>query len=363
MRKTKFLTVAIILALAFVSCQKKQNVVSIGAVLPLTGNAASHGQDAQKGMNMAFDDFMNTVDAASFNVKLIVEDNFSTTQGSVSALRKLIQLHQLPIVIGPITTTDMLAMIPIAEQNQTILFSPSVSSPMVSNAGKYIFRMGPLAPDQSKVITQYAFNELNVKKVAILYMNDDTGHSYRDAFASDFTALGGEIVFSEKFERNDIDFKSHLLRLRLANAEALCIAGTPKTTGLILKQAKEMNLDIKFLSSAGAEGKELIEIAQNAADGIIFTSVAIDDIFIKKFMEEHNNEFPSLGIVLGYDAMAITLKLLYENPNDIEKLRDALSQVEFSGVTGRTIMTSGGDARKDIALKTVNNGEFIFLKQ
>jgi len=361
-RAAFFLAVIIVSSIVFWSCQKKQDVIEIGVILPLTGNAASHGQSAQRGMKMAFDDFMNTHDSASFKVRLIIEDNFSTTKSSVAALEKIIQSKRPAIIIGPITTTDMLAMIPVAEQNQTILFSPSVSSPMVSNAGKYIFRMGPLAPDQSRVITQYAVNELNLRKFGILYMNDDTGHSYKDAFTFDFTVLGCDIVFNEYFERNDIDFKSHLLKLKSANVEALCIAGTPKTTGLILKQAREMNLDIIFLSSAGAEGPELFEIAQKASEGLIFTSVAIDDVFIKRFMEKNQNEFPSLGIVLGYDAMAITLKLLYENPNDTEKLRDALSQVDFSGVTGRTIMMEGGDARKDIALKTVKDSEFIFLK-
>jgi branched-chain amino acid transport system substrate-binding protein len=363
MKRIKILSVvAMVLVFALGSCREKQDVINIGVVIPLTGNAASQGQDIKMGMDMAIANFMNTIDSTSFKIKLIVEDNFSTTKSSVSALEKLIQLQKSSIVIGPVTATDMLSMIPIAEKNKTILFSPSVSSPKVSNAGKYIFRMGPLAPDQSKVITEYAANKLKVKKIGILYMNDDSGHSHMEAFIPNFTALGGEIVFNESFERNDIDFKSHLLRLKSLNAEALFIVGTPKTTGLILKQATEMNLDLKFLSSTGAEGSEFIEIAQNAAEKIVFTSVPIDSIFIAKFKEKHNNQYPSLGVVLGYDAMAITLKLLYENPNDTEILRETLSRLEFSGVTGKTVMSTSGDARKDIALKTVRNGEFVFFQ-
>jgi len=340
---------------------REHGIVKIGVVLPLTGNAASHGQDIQKGMNMALADFMDTIDSASFNVKMIVEDNFSTTKGSVAALEKLIQIEKPSIVLGPVSTTDMLSMIPIAEKSKMILFSPSVSSPKVSNAGRYIFRTGPLAPDQSKILTQYIANTLKLKRVGIMYMNDDSGQSYQEVFIPDFTALWGEIVFNESFERNDIDFKSNLLKFKTTNAEALLIAGTPKTTGLILKQAKELNLDVIFLSSAGAEGAECLEIAQNAAEGIVYTSVAIEQDFIQKYKAENNNLPPSLGVVLGYDAMAITLKLLYENPNDNEQLREALSQVEFLGVTGKTLMSPSGDAHKDIALKTVKNGEFVFL--
>ncbi|MDR0603749.1 MAG: penicillin-binding protein activator [Bacteroidales bacterium] len=368
MTKKIFITIGVIAVVAigvivwWNKTGKQQETVKIGVIIPLTGNAASQGQDVQKGMNMAFVDFMSSIDSTLFKVKLIVEDNFSTTKSSIAALEKLIQIEKPSIVLGPLTTSDMLSMIPIAEKNKTILFSPSVSSPKVSNAGKYIFRMGPLAPDQSKVITQYVANELKLKRVGILYMNDDSGNSHMEVFVPNFTVLGGEIVFNESFERNDIDFKSHLLKLKSLNAEALFIAGTPKTTGLILKQAKELNLDIKFVSSTGAEGYDCIEIAQNAAENIVYTSVAIDSVFIAKFRKKYNNQFPSLGVVLGYDAMAMTLKLLYENSNDTEQLREALSHLEFSGVTGKTVMSASGDARKDIALKTVKNGEFIFLK-
>jgi branched-chain amino acid transport system substrate-binding protein len=359
MKKILIILISIIF---LIGCNNKKNEeIKIGVILPLTGNAASQGNDILKGMKMAYFDFMSKIDTNTFKIKMIIEDNSSTTKSSVSALEKIIQVSHPKIIIGPVTTTDMLSMIPIAERNKTILFSPSASSPKLSNSGKYIFRMGPLAPDQAKVLAKYAFETLQIKKVGILFMNDDSGNSHKNAFENSFKTIGGQIIKIESFNRKDIDFKNQLISLKGSNVDAIYIAGTPKTTGLILKQAKELNINVKFISSTGAEGSDCIKIAQNAAEGLIYTSIYMDSTFVAKYIKKYN-EYPTIGIALGYDAMAITLKLLKENSNDLESLRMALSHLKFNGVSGNTEMLPTGDARKDISLKLIKNNEFIFLK-
>lgn len=367
MKRKIFITIGVIAIVAigvvfYLNKDEKQEVINVGIILPLTGNAASQGNDVLKGMKMAYSDFMNNVDTITFKVNLIIEDNFSSTKSSVTALEKIIQIHQPAIVIGPVTTTDMLSMIPIAEKNKTILFSPSASSPKLSNSGKYIFRMGPIATDQAKVMAKYAYENQQIKKIGILYMNDDSGNSHKEAFETSFKTLGGEIDMVKSFDRKDIDFKSQLINLKTAKIDAVYIAGTPKTTGLILKQAKELNFNVKFISSTGAEGSDCLNIAQNAAEGIVYTSIYMDSTFIAKYVEQYK-QHPTIGVALGYDAMAITLKLLKENSKDKENLRIALSHLNYKGVTGKIVMLPTGDARKDISLKTVFNGEFVFLKK
>ncbi|OQB29776.1 MAG: Leucine-, isoleucine-, valine-, threonine-, and alanine-binding protein precursor [Bacteroidetes bacterium ADurb.Bin174] len=364
-KKTWFITVTIIaiialLVLYFIN-QEKSKTVNIGIVLPLTENVASQGNDVLNGMKMAYADFLEVEKNNLLEFKFIIEDNFSTPKGSRTALEKIIQVSKPMIVLGPITTTDMLSMIPVAESTKTILFSPSASSPKLSNSGKYIFRMGPVAPDQAKVMSNYAYNDLSIKQIGVLYMNDDSGKSHKEAFEKEYKTLGGEIVFEESFDRKDVDFKALILKIKAAKLSSIYIAGTPKTTGHILKEARESNLDVKFISSTGAEGDDLLEIAQNAAEGIVYTSIFVDSTFIAKYKEKHQQN-PRIGVVLGYDAMAITLKLLKENPNDKEKLKEALSKLDYQGVSGKTKMLPSGDAFKDIALKTVANGEFVFIK-
>ena len=358
MKKVKILLVAVmVLPLVFWSCQNKKDVMKIGFVFPLTGNSANHGNDFMQGAYMAYEDFKQTIDTTSIQIKFLVEDNFSTSKSSVSAFEKLIQIHKPWIVLGPVASSDMLAMVPIAEKNATILFSPAASSPHLSNAGKYIFRMALLAPDQTSVISKYAYNDLNVKEAAVLYTNDETGISYMNSFVDDYTALGGSIIYNESFEKENTDFMPQLLKLRASKSKVVYLSGSPKLLGIILKQAKEINLDVKFLGGYGAEGNDLIDIAQNAAEGFVYTSMPMDVGFIEKYKSVHQKN-PNMGVAVGYDAISITLKLLLENSQDKEQFRNALSQLEYNGVTGWTKILPSGDASKELILKTIKNGKF-----
>jgi len=337
--------------------------ISIGVVLPLTGNSAVHGRDILEGINIAYDEYLKSPISSSLKIKLVVEDNFSTTKGSVSAFEKLAQLYDPPIVIGPVASSDMLSMVPIAEKNKIILFSPAASSPKLSNAGKYIFRMSLLAPDQTKVISDYALHTLGVKEAGVLYMNDDTGISYMESFVADFTESGGQVTFNEKFEKNSTDFTSHLLRLKTSKAPVIFVSGVPKTVGMIMKQAKELHLDIVFLSNYGAEGVDLLNVAKNAANGLVYTSTPLDSNFAAKYQKTNQKE-PEVCVSLGYDAMKIVLTLLQENPQNQEALQVALSRLkDFEGVTGKTTILPSGDASKEIVLKTVTNNQFVFLNK
>ena len=339
---------------------QKEEVLKIGFVLPLTGNSANHGNDIMRGVYMAYDEFIKNVDTTKIKIQLLLEDNFSTTKGSVSAFEKLVQIHKPWIVIGPVASSDMLSMVPIAENSKTILFSPAASSPKLSNIGQYIFRMALLAPDQTKLISNYAINDLHVKSAGVLYMNDETGNSYMNSFVTDFTDLGGKIILKESFEKTDNDFMSLLLKLKTVKPDVVYISGVPLTVGLILKQAKEINLKCVFLSNYGSEGNDLLDIAKNAADGFVYTSIPIDTNFIAKYEALHHSK-PDIGVPLGYDAMSIALKLMVENREDKEHFRTALSKLEYSGVTGKTNILPSGDASKEVILKTVRNNKFIVL--
>jgi len=138
--------------------EQNQDVIKIGFVLPMTGDSANHGKDIMQGAYMALDDFKERIGATNVQIRFLEEDNFSTSKGSVSAFENLIQIHKPWIILGPVASSDMLALVPIAEKSETVLLSPTASSPSLSNAGKFIFRIALLAPDQTSVISKYAYS-------------------------------------------------------------------------------------------------------------------------------------------------------------------------------------------------------------
>ena len=291
-----------------------------------------------------------------------IEDNQSTPQGSVSALQKLINIHKLPVVIGPVASGNMLAMAPIAEKAKIVLISPAASSPKISDAGDYIFRNSLLAAPQGKMMANFCYESLQKRKVAILFIDDETGRGYKESFKSKIISLGGKVVFVDKYDKRGSDFRAQLSKLKQNLPEAIYVPSIPKTLGHILRQAKELGIKAVFLANYGAEGDALLKTAAEAAEDIYYTSVPIDSDFTKKFEDVHRRK-PTIGAPLGYDTLKLTALAIRNGGCSAEGIKKALYGIrDFSGATGRISFDHKGDATKEVIIKTVKNGCFVNLR-
>jgi len=363
---------AIIVVAVVVSClaavfylrsggDKEKNTVTIGVVMPLTGRAADQGKDILSGIELARDEINAKRREHEPVLRLVVEDNHSTPKGGVSAIEKLIQTVQPPAVIGPIASSIMLAMIPVAERERVVLLSPASSSPKISNSGEYIFRISLLAPPQAETLAEYARTKLKAQKAAILYINDDTGQSYRNAFKKAFTSRGGTVVFEDAYDKRGTDFRTQLTKLKGTDAEITFVPGIPQTIGLMLRQAKELGIKMQFLGNYGAEGQNLLSSAGDAAEGFIYTSIPISQDFVERFKAKHGRH-PTIGAPLGYDALMIVWHVIQEHGTSTEAIRSGLRTLkDYEGATGRTTILPSGDADKEVCLKYVHQGRFMTL--
>jgi len=338
----------------------ESNIVKVGVVLPLTGAAADQGKDILSGIELARDE-INAHHPDGPGVSLLVEDDQSMPKGGVSALEKIIQTERPPVVIGPVASSVMLAMIPIAEREKVVLLSPAASSPKISKSGKYIFRISLLAPPQAEALAQYARSDLKAHTAAILYVNDDTGLSYCEAFRGAWIRIGGALVFEDAYDKTATDFRTHVTKIKVASPDVTFVPGVPQTIGLIMKQAKELGLKTQFLANYGAEGASLLAIGGNAAEGLVYASIPISEDFASSFRARFGRH-PTIGAPLGYDALQIVWEVAREKGLTSEDMRRGLCRLSgFRGATGLTSMLNSGDAEKDVRLKTVRNGAFVAL--
>ena len=340
---------------------RDENTVTIGVVMPLTGRAADQGKDILSGIELARDEINARANENSLKLRVIIEDNLSSPTGGVSAIQKIIQTERPSVVFGPIASSIMLAMIPIAEREKTVLLSPAASSPQISNAGKYIFRISLLAPPQAEALAEYSRKTLKAQRAAILYINDDTGLSYRDAFRKSFESRGGTIVFEDSYDKAGTDFRSQLSKLKEVQADVTFVPGIPQTIGLIHRQAKELGLKMQFLGNYGAEGESLLISGGDAVEGFVYTSIPVSKDFVDRFRAKYGRH-PTIGAPLGYDAMTIVWRLAQEHGDSAESVREGLSNLKaYRGATGLTTILTTGDADKEVCLKIVLDGKFADL--
>jgi branched-chain amino acid transport system substrate-binding protein len=335
----------------FISNEK----IKIGFMAPLTGPTASQGEQFIEGRDFFMERYKGKL---KNKVEFIVEDTQGTATGAVSATQKLINIDNVTIVTGFMSSTEALAVAPLFEKAKVLFFIQGSSSPKLSAAGKYIFRHALLSSSQGEAAAEYIIKE-NLQDVCVFYMNDETGKMYYNYFQSTLEKLDKSVKLAESFEKTTSDFKTEIAKLKENRCLTLYFSGTPKTIGILLKQSNELDYHPRIISTYGIETQETIDLGGDLANGIIYTGVKTSQDFIAKFSSA-NKENPKIGHVLSYDSLTLLFNALEKTKGDSNKMASYFESMDsITGVTGKIFFNSQHDVFKEIQLKIIENGEFV----
>jgi len=340
---------------------KEEEVIKIGLIFPLTGGAANIGQGQKNAVELALEQLNDS------NIQLIFEDDRLEADDAVTAAQKLINVDKVDAIIGPSWSGATLAVAPIAESNRTLLLSPSASSPSITSAGDYIFRVYPADDMAVKMVAEFAFNNLKITKAAVLYdLANDSFVQERNYIKNEFEKLGGKIVIEESFKTKDTDFKTQLLKIKNSEAEVIFFSAFPVETGLFLKQAKELDLKQPFISlDTVVEDPSVITGAQEAAEGLIYQSPAKPENkehlnYVADYKERYEKDPPAYSAE-AYDCLMLVIKAIKESDGTKEDIKNKLYQIgqNYMGASGEITFDKNGDVSKSFILKTIKNGQFV----
>ncbi len=350
-------------------CKKQPEEIKIGAILPLTGEAAKYGDAAKKGIDLAIEEINSAGGIKGKKVQAVYEDSQGDPKLGVAAMHKLVTVDKVSTAIGDLFSSVTLAIAPLANKNKIVLLSPASSSPKITDAGDYIFRNCPSDVYEGSIMANYAYNKLGYRNVVLLYINNEYGVGIKDVFKKNFSEKGGVVVAEETFDQNATDFRSQLTKIKKATSEAIYLVGY-KEMGYILKQAKEIGIRTQFLSTVMFEDPEILKIAKNAAEGVIYSASAFDpksentviQNFVKSF-EEKYNQVPDIFAGLSYDATKIMSIAITQGGYSGEGIKTAMYNVKnYPGVAGETSFDANGDAILSPIIKQVKNGKFVPIK-
>ena len=363
--------VAIVLfALVFTQGKTGESkVVKIGAILVLTGPDAKAGQSARQGIEMAVEEINASGGVRGRTLQMIYEDDAGEPEKAVSAFRKLVNIDHVPAIIGPMASSCVLAVAPLAEKYKVVVLSPTASSPKITYAGDYIFRNTYSDAIEGAKTAEYAFKELHYTRAAILYINNDYGLGLKDAFAQKFQSLGGQVVLAEAYDPKSTDFRSLIAKVKQAKPDFLYLAGYSEM-GQILKQAYELGVRLPVMSCIMFEISDIARVAGKAAEGVIYAYPSYDPEkgseitvrFAQKFKAKYGT-LPDPEAAFSYDAVKILALAMERGGFSSEGIKNALYSIkDFEGVTGKTSFDKYGDVIKPVGFKMVKNGTYIWVK-
>lgn len=379
MRKKFWLPIALVLlaiatALGIILLQPRNTVpvTAYGAILPLSGDGASYGKSTQRGIELFLDS--QQFKDSKLQVNIIYEDSQLSPKSAVSAWNKLISTNKAVAVLGPFSSSEMLALAPLAERQKIPLISPTATSPEITKAGDYSFRIIPSDIYDGKAVANIIKRSLPSQKpipVAIVYINNDYGNGIKNVFETEANNAGLEIVQSQSFAPGTNDFRTILTELQNQKVKNVFLVGT-KEMGRFLKQMIELGMQYQVFSTGLIEDPEIISQAQTGANGVIYSypsfnpnggDQAVKD-FVARFQRKYQ-EKPDVVAALGYDLIALVVDATVRaKSSNSEAIKTALYETKgFPGLTGSITMDAQGDVIKGIGIKQVKNGKFEWITE
>ena len=349
-----------------------KETIKIGVVLPLTGPSADGGNYVKNGLLLAQDELNKAEDNAdqdlAYHYELLFQDSMYDPKTAVSAVRKLIDSDQVKYIVGAQGSSETLAITPIAEENKVILITPGSQSDKISQAGDYIFRTQVNTAQESPFLAEHIFKAIGSKPLGLLLLNTEYGESIINNFNPKFESLGGNIAGVERFEPKETDYRTPLSKLKEKGARFILMGALRQNGGHIIKQAKELDMKVRFFATSPIEGKELLEIAGEAAEGLEYSypydpkgSGKEEKEFREKYKAVYGSENEMLS-ANGYDTLKILSQCIEQEKSDVEKVKTCLYTIkEYAGASGVFSLDQNGDAVKHMIIKTVKDRTFIKL--
>lgn len=334
----------------------KPKTINIGVILPLTGKLAPYAEETKQGIELAL--------INEKNIKVIYEDSQSEPKQGINAFQKLLT-NKIPIAITGGSNIS-LAISPLANQNKILQMAVFSSVADYTSPNDLTFRVTSRSEVENKVLIGWAINH-NLKNVAFIYSNDAWGLGHYNFLKSEIEKNNINITAKESFATTETDFHGQLTKIKNSQPEAIFLIAQGKNAGLILKQAKELGLKTQFLGVRAIETNELLAIASEAAENIIypysFDSTANNTNiknFIKKYQTKYN-KLPTAYTAEGYDATELLIKATSNcQGTNIACLQNYLTNTKnYSGVLGNISFDYNGDIYLEHFLKTVKDGKFI----
>jgi len=372
MKKTYYLSVILVFlfVIGVLCCKNKEAEIRVGAVFSQTGDIAPYGEKSIEGMNIAIEEINSNFDRNNEIFKVILEDAMSTGKGAISALLKLIKVDKVKVIIGPCASSFALDCAPIANQNKVVLFATTISADEYSTADDFTFRNWPSAKLITEEMAKLAYNKLNFKDVAVIYINNNMGKSYDVGFNNAFSNMGGEVSFSDGYSPETRDFRTILRRMNNKKPEALILAGQTEM-GFILIQMKELKIDIPIITGIGIEDPKVKEIAGDLINGIIYLTASYNPNSESKAVREYEKRYfekygkhSEIFAASAYDATKIIYSAIENVGNKPDDIKDYLLTLKnYKGATGSISFDRNGDVIKEVAIKKIIDGEYIFIDE
>ena len=322
--------------------------VKIGALFSVSGPASFLGEPERNTAEMMVAEINKAGGIKGRKLELIVYDTQGDATKAVQAANKLIKDDKVVAIIGPSTTGDSMAVIPVVEKAEIPLISCAAGIKITDPVKKWVFKTAQ--NDVLAVMKIYKnLQKQKINKIAILTVSDGFGSSGREQLKLQAKEFDIKIISDETYSPSDKDMTVQLTKIRQSEAQAIVCWGTNPGPAIVARNAKQLGIKIPLYMSHGVSSKKFIELAGAGAEGIILPSgrvIVADQLsnsdpqkkalmnYVNKYREHYKVEGDHFG-GHAYDAIMLLKKAMEQAGFSPAAIRDQLEKTtKVAGIGG-----------------------------
>jgi len=352
-----FLAFIAILALTLSACQKKaevkgkkEEVIKIGAILPLTGDFSLFGGWLKDGIEYA-------INESRLPIKVIYEDNMNKTASAVSAFKKLANIDKVKAIITARTPVAN-ALTPLTLSSK--VFTIFTFADLPKGDKTFILNYHFPVQDEAATLAEFAYKKLG-KKSAIIVVNDDFGILGASCFKKRYTELGGEVLNMESFSPKEKNFRSLLLKFKKAKIDAIFVIAYEQNFLALAKTMKEMKLDVPIIGPNVLT--VYLPLVKQYLPTSYFTMSLYDSgetvnekykIFVSNYKATTGKE-PNMVIAEAYEATKILLEAIKQNSENLTEFFNNFTS--YKGIFGTISIDDNRQAHFPLVVMSIEKGE------
>ena len=358
--------------------------IKLGAAEALTGPAAQYGQSIKNGLELALEEINAAGGVKGNKLQLVLEDEQTKKEQAIDVFKKLIFQDKVLMIFGPTLSNSAQAADPIAQAAKIVVFGTSNTADGITSIGDYVFRNSVTEADVLPETLRVAVAKANIKKVAVLYGNDDvfTKSGY-DAFKKALENMKITVTTTETFAAADVDFKAQLTKIKASEPDAIVLSALIAAGAPIMVQARGLGINLPFIGGNGMNSVKIFDLAKDKSDNLwtgspwaLASQTKENQHFVVAYTQKYKAAPDQFG-AQAFDAMNIVakaiakIKLTGNLEADRSALRDALPAVTHVGATGafqfRQATTKDGkpagyDAKQAAIVSVTKGGKYSIEK-
>ena len=338
-------------ALAWSGCAKKEEPkppYKIGGIFAITGRASFLGEPERNSMELLAEQIYVQGGVNGHPIELVIYDTEWVATKAVLNANKLIEKDNVLAIVGPSLSGTTLAVVPIAEKAQVPLISCAASVKITVPVKKWVFKTPQTDVMAVAKIYEYMQGQ-GIQKIAVLTVGNAFGASGRQQLLQQASDYGYTIVADERFGPKDTDMTPQLTKIRSLKPEAIICWGTNPGPAVVAKNMRQLGIEIPLYQSHGVASKKFIQLAGEAANGVILptgkilVAGALPDTdpqkptllkYIADYEEKYKIAVSGFG---GYawDGLEILAQALEKAGAVRAKIRDEIERITgYVGISG-----------------------------